>query len=42
MYEWSTIAVSFRGWGLSDIKDMSPRERKNWLEVAKVVPTSKS
>lgn len=41
MYEWSTIAVSFKGWGLSDIKELSPRERQNWLEVARVIPTPK-
>lgn len=36
MFDWSNLAIAFTGWSLSEMKDLSPRERKNWLEVAKV------
>ena len=36
MAEWNMIAAEYMGWTLSDIKDMSPRERQNWIEVTRV------
>jgi hypothetical protein len=35
MAEWAVISLSFPGWTLTEIKEMSRRERTNWLEVAK-------
>jgi hypothetical protein len=29
------LSKEFTGWTLTEIKELSPRERKNWLEVAK-------
>jgi hypothetical protein len=29
------LAHSFPGWALSEIKEFSPRERTNWMEVGK-------
>jgi hypothetical protein len=34
MYEWAQLATSFVGWSLNEIKDLSPRERTNWLSIA--------
>ena len=33
--EWAAISELYSGWTLSEIKDMSPRERGNWIELAK-------
>ena len=33
--EWAALTELFKGWTLEDIKNMSQRERKNWLEVAR-------
>jgi hypothetical protein len=35
MREWAIIAQSFSGWNLTEIKGLSPRERENWLEIAR-------
>jgi hypothetical protein len=35
--EWAALTQSFRGWTLTEIKQLSPRERKNWLQIAKYV-----
>jgi hypothetical protein len=35
MAEWALLTLSFPGWTLTEIKDMSRRERNNWLEVAR-------
>jgi hypothetical protein len=35
--EWAALTRSFKGWTLTEIKTLSPRERKNWLEVARYV-----
>jgi hypothetical protein len=32
--EWSMLVTTFRGWTLTEIKEMSYRDRKNWLEIA--------
>jgi len=32
--EWALISISFTGWTLNEIKEISPRERTNWLEMA--------
>lgn len=37
MAEWTALTKSFKGWTLTEIKALSPRERKNWLEVARYV-----
>jgi hypothetical protein len=41
MYQWGTLALAFQGWSLKELKDMSPRERTNWLEIAKAVKFQK-
>ena len=33
--EWAAISEIYN-WGIEEIKSISPRERKNWLELAKV------
>jgi hypothetical protein len=35
MREWALIAQSFTGWSLTEIKELSPRERDNWIEIAR-------
>jgi hypothetical protein len=35
MSEWAALTESYSGWTLSEIKDLSRRERLNWLEVAR-------
>jgi hypothetical protein len=35
MSSWAALAFSFPGWNLNEIKDMSPRERENWMEVGR-------
>jgi hypothetical protein len=35
MRQYAVIAESYPGWPLSEIQALSPRERKNWLEMAK-------
>jgi hypothetical protein len=29
------LSQAFPGWSLSDLKEMTPRERRNWFELAK-------
>jgi hypothetical protein len=33
--QWGLLAEVYAGWTLSEIKDLSPRERLNWLEIAR-------
>jgi hypothetical protein len=35
MAEWVALTMSYPSWSLKDIKKMSPKERHNWLEIAK-------
>jgi hypothetical protein len=35
MNQWAALAGSYPGWGLKEIKKLSPRERLNWLELAR-------
>jgi hypothetical protein len=35
MAEWMALAQRFKGWSLTEIKELSSRERSNWLEVAR-------
>jgi hypothetical protein len=35
MAEWKALTISFPGWSLTEICELSSRERKNWLEVAR-------
>jgi hypothetical protein len=32
--EWLVLTHHFSGWTLTEIKDLSPRERKNWIALA--------
>lgn len=34
MLDWSSLAYSYPGWSLAEIKTLSPRERDNWLQIA--------
>lgn len=33
MSEWMLLTNSYTGWTLSEIQNLSKRERKNWIEV---------
>jgi len=35
MSDWKALVVSFTGWSLTEIQNLSHRERHNWLEVAR-------
>jgi hypothetical protein len=35
MAQWAALTRSYAGWTLSEIKELSPRERSNWLEIAR-------
>jgi len=35
MSDWMALTVSFTGWTLNEIKELTPKERANWLEMAK-------
>jgi hypothetical protein len=35
MFEWASLTIGFSGWSLTEVKEMSPRERANWIQVAK-------
>jgi hypothetical protein len=35
MSQWTALTVSYTGWSLEEIQRLSPRERKNWLEIAR-------
>jgi hypothetical protein len=35
MAQWKTLADAYQGWSLNEIRSLSPRERLNWLEVAR-------
>jgi len=35
MDHWKTLTKAFRGWTLTEIQLLTPRERENWLEVAR-------
>jgi hypothetical protein len=32
--DWMVISNLFPGWSLTEIKSLSPRERKNWMDIA--------
>jgi len=34
MVDWVVICNLFPGWSLEEVKGLSQRERKNWLEIA--------
>jgi hypothetical protein len=34
MSDWMAVSLAFPGWTLEEIKELSPRERKNWLNMA--------
>jgi hypothetical protein len=31
--EWKALTDEYKGWTLTEIKELSHRERKNWLEL---------
>jgi hypothetical protein len=35
MAEWLALSDRHPGWTLTEIKDLSNRERKNWIELVK-------
>jgi hypothetical protein len=35
MSDWAVLAQTYSGWALSEIQAFSPRERHNWLEIAR-------
>lgn len=35
MIQWSTLSREYPGWSLDEVKEFSPRERLNWLELAR-------
>ncbi len=37
MHDWMALSISFTGWNLNEIKELSPRERNNWLEMARTI-----
>jgi hypothetical protein len=37
MRQWAAIATVYSGWSLTEIQALSPRERLNWLEIAKEI-----
>lgn len=34
MRSWTILIRLYQGWTLSEVKDLSPRERRNWIEIA--------
>jgi hypothetical protein len=36
VYTWASLSRLYKGWTLTEIRDMSYRERLNWLEIARV------
>lgn len=35
MNQWQVLSETYSGWSLTEIKDLSPRERMNWIELAR-------
>jgi hypothetical protein len=35
MSHWTALTASYKGWSLTEIKDLTYTERKNWLEIAR-------
>jgi len=36
MAEWTALTRLYEGWTLTEIQQLTNRERKNWLEVVKI------
>jgi hypothetical protein len=34
MMDWLVLSTLFPGWSLEEIKSLSPRERKNWMDLS--------
>jgi hypothetical protein len=34
MVDWVVLTNFFPGWSLEEIKSLSPRERKNWIDLS--------
>jgi hypothetical protein len=35
MTQWLYLTKKFKGWTLTEIQNLSPRERNNWIDLAK-------
>jgi hypothetical protein len=35
MSEFVALTISYTGWTLSEIKDLTHKERHNWIEISK-------
>jgi hypothetical protein len=35
MSELVALTLSYKGWTLSEIKDLTYKERQNWIEISK-------
>jgi hypothetical protein len=35
LLDWAALTASYGGWSLNEIKELSPRERTNWLEISR-------
>lgn len=35
MDQWAALAAEYRGWGLTEIQNLTPRERINWMNLAR-------
>jgi hypothetical protein len=35
MSDWMALSITFTGWSLNEIKELSYKERSNWLEMAR-------
>jgi hypothetical protein len=39
MKSWGYLLRMYPGWGLEEVKSLSPRERKNWMELSLLLAT---
>jgi len=35
MTQWKTLVDAYPGWSLTEVRSLTPRERLNWLEIAR-------
>jgi len=35
MKQWKLLVEAYQGWTLNEVRSLSPRERLNWLEIAR-------
>jgi hypothetical protein len=36
MAEWKKLTELYKGWTLTEVKELSPRERDNWLKISQL------